>query len=173
MQVLGGFVKIHRKLVQWGWYQDNVVKGVFLHLLLTASFRDMPWQGRVIKRGQVIVSSQKMAKELGFSRQQVRTALNKLKSTNEITCESTNRYTIVTIVNWDEYQSVDEKATTEKTNNTTFCQPTDNQQITNNQPHRKNVKNVKEEKNICAARELPDGFSDWDSYLAHVAELKK
>lgn len=166
-----------------------------------------------------------MAKELGFSRQQVRTALNKLKSTNEITCESTSRYTIVTIVNWDEYQSVDEKATIEKTNritnwqpadfvnkllttvdsmknatsnltnkkeletavyawlsdleniiatnNVTINQPSINQQITNNQPHRKNVKNVKEEKNICAARELPDGFSDWDSYWAHVAELKK
>ncbi|MFR5790585.1 MAG: hypothetical protein ACLUFA_09410 [[Clostridium] leptum] len=38
---LNGFVKIHRKLVQWGWYTDNVVKGVFLHILLTANFKPM------------------------------------------------------------------------------------------------------------------------------------
>ena len=143
MQVLNGFVKIHRKLLQWGWYQDNVVKGVFLHLLLTAAFKDSQWMGRTIKRGQVVVGVQKMADELGFTRQQVRTAINKLKSTNEITTETTNKYTIVTVVNWEEYQLFDEIPTNKITNILTNEQPTNNQQITNKQPHRKNVKNVK------------------------------
>ncbi len=143
MQVLNGFVKIHRKLLQWGWYQDNVVKGVFLHLLLTAAFRDSQWMGRTIKRGQVVVGVQKMADELGFTRQQVRTAIKKLKSTNEITTETTNKYTIVTVVNWEEYQLIDEIPTNKITNTPTNEQPTNNQQITNKQPHRKNVKNVK------------------------------
>lgn len=158
MQVLNGFVKIHRKLIQWGWYQDDVVKGVFLHLLLTASFRDTPWRGRTIKRGQVVVGMQKMADELGFSRQQVRTAINKLKSTNEITTESTNRYTIVTVVNWDDYQCLEDAPTSAATSHSQNKQPTDNQQITNNQPHRKNVKNVKE----CKEKKNgPDGPDFW------------
>ena len=66
MQGLNGFIKIHRKLIQWGWYQDNVVKGVFLHLLLTANFKPMPWQGIVIERGQLVTSYGHLANDLGF-----------------------------------------------------------------------------------------------------------
>ncbi len=108
MIVLNGFVKIHRKLIQWGWYQDNVVKGVFLHLLLTASFKDAPWQGRTIHAGQVVTSYKRLAEDLGFGVQQVRTAVEKLVSTQEITCEATNKYTLITIVNWDDYQVLEE-----------------------------------------------------------------
>jgi DNA replication protein DnaD len=147
MVVLNGFVKIHRKLIQWGWYQDNVVKGVFLHLLLTANFKDAPWQGRIIKKGQVVIGTQKMADELGFTRQQIRTAIKKLKSTNEITTEPTNKNTIVTIVNREDYQSLEEKPTNKSTNTLTNHQPTTNQRATNNQPQRKNDKNDKKEKN--------------------------
>lgn len=107
MTPLYGFVKIHRKLLRWGWYQDNVVKGVFLHILLTANFEDMSWQGRTIKRGQLITGTDKMAADLGFSRQQIRTALKKLISTGEITTETSNKFTIVTVTNWDEYQQRD------------------------------------------------------------------
>lgn len=141
MVVLNGFVKIHRKLIQWGWYQDNVVKGVFLHLLLTANFTQSRWNGRTIYPGQVVVGTQRMANELGFTRQQIRTAMSKLKSTNEITTESTNRYTVVTIVNWDDYQIYEESPTNKSTNELTNEQPTDNQQITNKQPQRKNKRN--------------------------------
>ena len=83
MQRLNGFVKVHRKLVQWGWYQDYVVKDLFLHLLLTASFRESQWMGRTIEKGQVITSYAHLAEELGFSVKQIRTALNKLKSTGK------------------------------------------------------------------------------------------
>ena len=147
MQVLNGFVKIHRKLLQWGWYQDNIVKGVFVHILLTANFKDQFWMGRVIKKGQVVIGTQKMADELGFTREQVRRAINKLKSTNEITTETTNKYTIITVVNWNEYQYLDDEDTTNKTTSTsTNEQPTNNQQTTNKQPQRKNDKNIKNDK---------------------------
>lgn len=123
----------------WGWYQDSVVKDLFLHFLLTASFKDFIWMGRKMKAGQLVTGRKKLAEELGFSEQQIRTAIEKLKSTKEITTETTNKYTIITVVNWADYQSEDERTT----NNLTNEQPTNNQQITNKQPHRKNVKNVK------------------------------
>ena len=121
---LNGFIKIHRKLIQWGWYQDNVVKGVFLHFLLTARFDKGEWQGRDILPGQVIVGTEQLAKDLGFTRQQIRTAINKLKSTNEITTETTNKFTIVTLVNWEEYQIGEEKIN--QRNNQQFNQRTTN-----------------------------------------------
>ena len=76
MQTLNGFIKVHRKLVQWGWYQDYVVKDLFLHLLLTASFKDSEWMGRTIRRGQLVTSYGNLANTLGFSVQQIRTAIN-------------------------------------------------------------------------------------------------
>lgn len=105
MNSLSGFIKLHRKLVAWGWYQDSVVKDVFLHLLLTANFKTMQWKNITLQEGQVVVGSQKLADELGFSRQQVRTALKKLSTTNEITVEPYSKFSIITIVNWRDYQS--------------------------------------------------------------------
>lgn len=125
MVQLNGFIKIHRKLLQWGWYQDNVVKGVFLHLLLTANFKDMAWQGRTIKRGQVVTSYKHLSEDLGFGVRQIRTALDKLKSTGEVTSETTNKYTIITVVNWEEYQVID----SEPTHNTTKSVTNDRQAL--------------------------------------------
>lgn len=146
LQGLNGFIKIHRKLIQWGWYQDNVVKGVFLHLLLTANFKSMPWQGIIIERGQLVTSYGHLADDLGFTVQQVRTAITKLKSTQEITVKSTNKYTLVTIVNWEDYQTEEETLTSTSTRSVTNEQQTNNKQITNEQQQRKNDKNYKKEK---------------------------
>lgn len=132
---MNGYIKLYRKLTQWGWYQDSVVKDLFLHLLLTASFKDFEWQGQTMKAGQLITGRKKLAEDLNFTEQQIRTALKKLESTKEISIFSTNKYSVITVINWEEYQICDDEATNE--------QPTNNQQITNKQPHIKNVKNNK------------------------------
>lgn len=128
---LNGFIKIHRKLVKWGWYTDNVVKGVFLHLLLMANYEPSEWQGRTLMPGQLVTGRKRLAQDLDFTEQQVRTALLKLKSTNEITIEATNKYSIITIVNWDEYQFNDYMSNQEY--NQLFNQQITNEQPTNNQ----------------------------------------
>lgn len=145
---LNGFVKLHRKMVEWGWYSDCVVKDVFIHILMVATFRPTTYLGHELKPGQAVIGRKKMAGELGFSEQQIRTALKKLESTGEITLKSTNRFTIATVENWGFYQCADDDSNQQITNN----QPTDNQQITNNQPHLKNVKNVKNVKKRESAR---------------------
>lgn len=116
MQELNGFILLHRKLKQWGWYKDSVVKDLFLHLLLSASFKDFEWMGRQLKAGQLITGRKRLAEELDFTERQIRTALDKLKSTGEVTIETTNKYTIITVVNWDDYQGLDKIATSKTTN---------------------------------------------------------
>ncbi len=148
MQELNGYIKLYRKLIKWGWYQDSVVKSLFLHCLLMASFKDFDWMGKKMKAGQFITSRKHLADDLGFSEMQIRTALKKLESTKEITTETTNRYTIITVMNWANYQSDDELSNQDFNQQITNKQPTDNQQITNKQPHRKNVKNNKNVKNV-------------------------
>lgn len=121
---LNGYVKIHRKLLQWGWYSDCVVKDVFLHLLITAAFKDGEFLGHQVKAGQAVIGYDKLSKELGFTVQQIRTALKKLESTKEISRFSTNKFTVVTVENWGDYQL--------ECND--INKPTTNEQQTNNKP---------------------------------------
>ena len=140
---MNGFIKLHRKILEWGWYDDPNTKIVFLHLLLTANYSDSCYKGIDLKPGQTVTGRKSLSEALGISEQEVRTALNHLKSTNEITIKSTNKFSVVTIVNWESYQCVAEESTNEVTDNLTNNQPTTNQQLTNNQPHYKNNKNNK------------------------------
>jgi len=129
-----GFVNIHRKILEWEWYDDIPVYRLFLHLIFTANWTPGKWHGINILPGQIITSREKLAKETKLSEQQVRTALQKLETTEEITIKTTNRFTLITIVNYEFYQRDKGKATSKITNN----QPTNNQQITNNQPQYNN-----------------------------------
>lgn len=151
---LNGFVKVFRKLKIWGWYKNSPVKDVFIHCLLSANFKDCQWEHQTINAGQFVTSRKHLAEELGFSEQVIRTAIKKLESTGEITSKTTNKYTVITVVNWEEYQGEEKSPTNNVTNN----QPTTNQQLTNNQPQMKNNKNRKNKKNSekrACAREIP------------------
>ena len=132
MNSLNGFIKLHRKLIAWGWYQDYVVKDVFLHLLLTANFKETSWRSTTLKEGQLVTSYKHLSEDLGFSVQKIRTAIDKLKSTGEITTESTNKYTVITVVNWADYQfgeESDNQQNNKQSNNqatSRFCEQTVN-----------------------------------------------
>lgn len=115
-----GWISLYKKFVNWEWYQDTNVKSVFIHLLLLASYEDKKWQGRVVKRGQVIISSGNLASDLKLTRQQVRTALKKLQSTDEISIESTNKYLVITIEKYSDYQSALQNNNHQTTNKTTI-----------------------------------------------------
>lgn len=114
---LNGFVKIHRQMVEWGWYDDPNTKALFLHLLLTATYKDAEYRGYKLKPGDVVVGFNALSKKLGMSVKQVRTAMAHLEQTGEITRKATNKFSIVTIANWELYQlEDDERANKGQTN---------------------------------------------------------
>lgn len=119
-----GFISINRKILEWEWYTDNNVKSLFIHCLLKANFKDKNWRGNKVKRGTFITSYSNLSKELGLSVQQVRTALDKLKSTKEITSKPTNKNTLITVIKYNDYQ---------KNLVVPTSKPTDEQQADNNQ----------------------------------------
>lgn len=106
---------------------------LFLHLLLKANHKDKSYRGTLIKKGMLLTGRDLLAKETGLSIQQIRTAINKLKSTNEITIKTNKQGSVIQIVKYEEYQIV--------TNIVTNKQPDSNQQLTTN-------KNVKKEKKL-------------------------
>jgi biotin operon repressor len=140
---MSGWVKFHRKIEEWEWYKDANTFRLFFHLVMKANHKEGRWQGILVLRGQHITSSDGLANELGLTRQQIRTSLNKLKSTNEITIKTTSKYSLVTVANYSLYQANEEEVTNKTTNNITNEQPTDNQQVTTNKNDKKNKKEKK------------------------------
>lgn len=116
------WIKLHSGFTEWEWYKDNNTKSLFIHCLLKANWKNGSFQGVEIPRGSFVTSLDHLAKELGLTIQQTRTALEHLILTGEITNKSTNKYRIITIVKYDLYQEV--------TNNLT-----NKQQATNKQPN--------------------------------------
>lgn len=100
----GNWIKIHRKIFEWEWWDDIKTTHVFLTLLLLANHDAGSWHGVPIERGQLITGRLSLAKKTGLSLQEVRTCLTKLKSTNEITIRATNKYSVITITNYNGYQ---------------------------------------------------------------------
>jgi len=121
-----GFILVHRSMLEWEWYDDPNAMRLFFHCLLKANHKNKPWKSILIKRGQFITSVKHLENELCLSRSQVRLAIKKLKSTNEITTKTTKQYTAITVVNYDKYQSRDQQNNQRTTNE----QPTDNQRTT-------------------------------------------
>lgn len=137
-----GWIKLHRKILEWEWFTDPNTLMVFVYLLCHAQWHDSRFMGHEVKAGQLVTGRKKIAEDLGISEQSVRTSLNHLKSTNEITIKSTNKFSIVTIENWAVYQGDDDEA------NQQINQQA-NQQLTNSQPttnHIQEYKNIKKDK---------------------------
>lgn len=104
-----GFIKISRNILDWEWYSDPCTKSVFLHCILKANWKDKTWKGVKIKRGQFVTSLASLADETGLSLKNVRTALDHLKSTNELAIESSPKGRIITVKNYAKYQDVANK----------------------------------------------------------------
>lgn len=156
ISLLDGWIKLHRSITEWEWYKDINTFKVFLHLLLTANHSARKWQGIDVQEGQKITSISHISNECGLSFQKTRTALNKLKSTGEITIKSTNKYTLVTIEKWSMYQTKELDSTSQLADNTTNNQQSNNNQITTN----KNEKNVKNDKKINKYSHLEADISE-------------
>jgi hypothetical protein len=156
------FITINRKLIDWEWAQDSKMVHLFLFLILLANHRDKEWQGIVIKRGQFITGLDSLHKITGISVRSLRTSINRLKSTGEITNKSTNKYRLITIVKYDYYQTKKEKRQAERQ---AERQSNDNQTTATN-----NDNNVN---NTTIATEAVAKVFDSDSYLEEMIKNKQ
>jgi len=132
-----GFVKLYRKALENGWIKDHKLWVFWTWCLLKAnhSFEckvTVDRQEVTLQPGQFIFGRRRAAEETGLSEQEVRTILNSLRKRKNLTSKSTNRYSIVSITNWDTYQGGVRK-------DQPVDQPAINQQLTTN----KNIKKIK------------------------------
>lgn len=130
----GGWVKVHRKITTWRWASSSNHMALFMQILLRANYKATTWRKETILPGQLLTGSKQLSDWTGLSRMQVRRALKDMEESGEITSNSTNKYSIITVTNWESYQVSDQQATNKE--------PTSDQQVTTS----KKANNTKKEK---------------------------
>ncbi len=160
-----GWIKLHRCLLDKPiWSCSSIEQRVILiTILMLANHAEKQWEWKgkkfICKAGQFITSSTNLAAAAGVTRQNVRTALNRFKDYEFLTYESTKTGLLVTLVNWDKYQSNDAEPNQPFNQWLTNDQPTANQQLTTNK-NDKNDKNDKKIISICASEKPRSPFEN-------------
>ena len=146
-----GYIKLWRKSLDNPCFNNPKTWVFWCYCLMKASHRKrcamIGNQLVALNPGQFVFGRKTACHETGLSPQTIRTSLKLLSANQQITVKPTNKYSIITIINWDIYQPDTDNTNQQTTINITNKEPTDNQQITTD----KNVKNVKNNNNSKSA----------------------
>lgn len=150
-----GFIKLHRSLLDWEWYDDKNCVLLLVHLLCSVNYEDKKWRGIVVTAGSMVTSWESLSNKSGISVQSIRTAIKKLENSGELTREVTNKYQLITLTKWSKLQIKDSELTSKLTNK----QQTTNKQLTTT----KESKEIKEVfiKGVCLFK---NAYSDFSSF---------
>lgn len=153
-----GWIKLHRKLLLSDIFQNEKMLKVFIYCLTKCTHKEtevrVGKQKVLIKPGQFVYGRKKASMEMNMKESTIKDYMNALKEDGVITVDSTNKYSVVTVVKWGDYQSHDDDSTNKI--------PAEYQQNDNKIPAKhqqnttyKNVKNLKNDK-----EELDDDNKD-------------
>ena len=137
-------------------------------MLLKANWKDGRFKGVEVKRGQFISGRKTLAEETSLSERQVRTAITRLKSTNELTSKTTKAGTLFSIINYSTYQdlenNIDQANDQANDHRATSKRPSIDQASTTIEEREED----KKENNIPPIIPQGDGVeiakSDWDAF---------
>lgn len=96
-----GWIGINRDIINSSIYKDHGAMRVLLHLLLTVNYSAVEWQSITIDRGETVTSLKRLSEELGMSKNTLLKSLSTLESAGEISKRTTNKYTLIRVVNYD------------------------------------------------------------------------
>lgn len=161
-----GWIKLHRSICDNWISQDPNAMAVWVRILVDANFEDKTklFNGCkvTIKRGQLIFGLNAFSIKTGVSVAKLRRIIDMLESDGMISRQKTNKYSVITVVSYDQYQ-VDDKQTTSKT------QADDNQIATP-----KEVKKDKKERTKAAPvpyQSIVDIYNEQCTNLENVSIL--
>ena len=142
-----GWIKIHRKLLDNPISKKPNYAWLWVVLLLQANHQDEKFifngKSEVCRRGQILTGRKALAKKTGIRPGSVENILKFLESEHQIEQQKTNKYRLITVINYEQYQSFEHQIEQQRDNKmTTKWQQND----TNNND--KNVKNEKKDNTI-------------------------
>jgi hypothetical protein len=141
----GGYVRLWRKSIESGWLKNPNLWVFWCWCLMKASHKErdvvIGFQQVHLMPGDFIFGRKKASEELAMSEQTIRTCIETLKKLKNLTIKVTNKYSVVSIVNWSIYQD-EEIGINQQIN----------QQLTNNQPTTNHKQECKALKNKTIAQ---------------------
>lgn len=106
-----GFVYIWRKIREKGYYRKSAYVHLWLHLLLLASYREKEflWNGKIIKlkKGEFVTGRHSLSEDTGIASSTIERILKVFENEHQIGQQKTNKYRLITILNWESYQKLD------------------------------------------------------------------
>lgn len=150
-----GYIKLHRKILDWEWYGDVNTRLVFIHLLICAEWDCREYRGVRLERGQLATTVKELAANNGLTIQQTKTALSHLRSTNEITISANTKFSIITVNNFDYYQAANNQSNQPATTQQQTGRQTNIEQISQPTLLYKENKNVRSEEEVADATSAP------------------
>ena len=132
----GGFIKTWRSIRHDPIYKDSLAYHLFQHCVMSASYRDKTeliyGQKVFLSKGQFVAGLHKLVSQTGIPINRVRHRLALLEKLGKITRKTTNKFSIITVCNYEYYQATEGSKPQAKPQ-------TDHKQTTT-------TKNIKEEK---------------------------
>ena len=152
-----GYIKLWRKMFDSGMQKEHATFTLWIWILCNVTRKPLNYiaRGQQIKLepGELIVGRKKLSLELKLSERSIRTCLDHLEKWQNVTIRSTNRFSIIKVINWSIYQQ------TENEND-----QQNDQEVTSKRPasdHKTRSKN----KRIVYS---PEFESFWNEYPKHV-----
>ena len=112
-----GFIKLYRKSLDAGWIRNHKLWALWTWCLLKASHKDhdvvVGLQTVHLTPGQFIFGLKKASQETGLTLRETRTRIESLIKAGNLTIKTTNKFSVVSIVNWNLYQSADSENDTQ------------------------------------------------------------
>ncbi len=103
-----GFIVLSRDILQSSVWSNPSLLQFYIYCIMRASFKDkylfLSNEKVAIKRGQFVTSISNLAKELRLTPKKTRGRLNALKQSSKLASKGTNKYTLITVIDYDYWQ---------------------------------------------------------------------
>ncbi len=141
-----GYIKLHRKLLDSDTFKNEKLLKIWIWILLKANHKENTFllgrQKMTVSPGEFVMGLNSATDDLNLAKSTIHYWINYLEHINKVKLKKTNKYTIITILNWSTYQEVElqknSKRTLKETNNNdknekNICEPSSQEHFSSNE----------------------------------------
>jgi hypothetical protein len=114
-----GWIKIHRSMLDKGWFVDSHAVHLWIYLLMKAVHKPKEhlWNGQIImlQPGQFITGRIKVSQETGIQESKVERLLTLFTQLGQIEQQTTSTSRLISILNYDKYQEGEQRVNNKRT----------------------------------------------------------
>lgn len=164
------WVKLYEKIEDSSIYHDSELVHLWVHLMIKASKfgNKFPWNGgeMELKPGQLLTGRKKLHDQTGISESKIQRSLKRFEKCHMIEQQTTNKNRIITVLNWDKYQSSEQQMNSQRTGN---------EQVTNNERtgNEHNQERKKDKKEESKNKEYSEDSKEFRMSLFLFNEIRK